>query len=218
VSPLPPSGLLGGWLAVVGLKREAQIWGGRAVVGGGQAERLAAKIEAAIAGSKPPGLLSFGLAGALASDLSVGDVVIASEIVQGGERWPCDAAMVGALSSRFGVQPRVMVGSGVVVAGAAAKRVLSAQGAAVDMESQVVARAANRHGLPLAVFRVISDAAGHVLPPAALAGFREDGGIDVAAVIVALARDPRQLPALLEAGRNSGLAFKRLKAARAALG
>jgi hypothetical protein len=98
------------------------------------------------------------------------------------------------------------------------KAALGARAAAVDMESQVAAAAAERHGLRLAVLRVVSDAAGHSLPPAAIAGFREDGGIDVAAVIAALARDPRQLPALLETGRNSSLAFGRLRAVRARLG
>ncbi len=210
--------LLGGWLAVCGLKREAQIWGGRAVVGGGQTERLADKIETALIAGRVRGLVSFGLAGALGVDLAVGDVVVASDVVHAGEGWPCDPATVEVLAVLLGVAPRVVVGSATVVADPAAKPALSVAGAAVDMESQVAARAAVRYGLPLAVLRVISDAADDVLPPAAIAGFRADGDIDVAAVVSALVRDPRQLPALLAAGRNSGVAFRRLKEVRAALG
>ncbi len=216
---LPPGrGLLGGWLAVCGLKREAQIWAGRAVVGGGQAERLADTIETALIAGRVRGLVSFGLAGALSSGLAVGDAVVGEAVVQGGERWACDAAIAEALANRLGAPLCVVVGSETVAADPAAKRALGAMGSAVDMESHIAARAAASHGLPFAVVRVVSDAAEHVLPPAAIAGFREDGDIDVAAVIAALARDPRQLPALVQAGRNSSVAFKRLNAMRAALG
>ncbi len=210
--------LLDGWLAVCGLKREAQLWGGRAVVGGGQADRLDGLIEAAITEARPRGLVSFGLAGALAADLEVGDALIAGAVVTDRERWDCDHAASAALASALALPIVDLFGSDRVVAGLEAKRALNRLGAAVDMESQVAARAAARHGLPLVVLRVISDAADHILPPAALAGFREDGGIDVLAVMAALARDPRQLPDLMRMGRNSGVAFGRLKAIRTRLG
>jgi len=210
--------LLSGWLAVCGLKREAQIWGGPAVVGGGRADRLDGLIEAAITEARPPGLVSFGLAGALAADLSVGGALVGRSVVTDQERWDCDIAVSQALASALDLPTVDVFGSDQVVAGLEAKRALNRLAAAVDMESQVAARVAARHGLPLVVLRVISDAADDILPPAAMAGFREDGGIDVLAVVAALARDPRQLPALIHTGRNSGLAFRRLKDVRARLG
>jgi len=209
--------LLSGWLAVCGLKREAQIWGGPAVVGGGRSERLAGLIEAAIAETRPRGLVSFGLAGALAADLEVGDALIAGAVVTDRERWDCDHPVSDALAAVLGLPIVDVFGSDQVIAGLEAKQALNRLGAAVDMESQVASRAAARHGLPLVVLRVISDAADDVLPPAAMAGFRDDGGIDVLAVISALARDPRQLPDLMKMGRNSGQAFKRLKEVRGQL-
>lgn len=202
---------LAGWLAVCGLHQEARIWGGRAVIGGGRADRLAANIDAAIAAARPVGLVSFGLAGALSPTLAVGDGVVGDAVITDSERFACDPATAAATAATLGLPILGVFGADRVVADLAGKRALSGSAAVVDMESQVAARAAARHGLPLAVLRVVSDAAHDVLPPAAVAGFGADGGVDVLAVIFALARDPRQLPGLLRMARNSGVAFAALK-------
>ena len=205
------SGILSGWLAVCGLKQEAKIWGGPAAVGGGDSRALDTALERAIAAGRPRGLVSFGLAGALEPRLAVGKAVVGAEVVMGERRWPCDPDTAAALASRFDTRLRTVVGSDRVIATAAAKQALARQGAVVDMESHVAARVAGRHDLPLVVLRVVSDGAGDILPPAAVAGFRADGGIDVGAVLLALARDPRQLPGLMKMGKNSGVAFRRLR-------
>ena len=85
-------------------------------------------------------------------------------------------------------------------------------------ESAIVARAAERHGLPFAILRVIADPAHRPLPSAALVAMRADGGIDVAAVLGALLRNPAQLPALIRLGLDSREAFSALVRARALLG
>lgn len=206
----PPAGWEG-WLAVCGLKREAAIWGGRAVVGGGRSDALALRLEAAIAGERPRGLISFGVAGGLLDSLEIGHVIAAESVVtQAGERWGCDALARARLPGSAGV----VVGGDTVLSSPQEKAAHQNLGTLVDMESHVAARAAAHHALPLAVLRVVSDAAGHALPPAAIAGMGPDGDIDVWAVIAGLARDPRQLPALLRMGRDSGIAFGRLDAAR----
>ncbi len=105
-----------------------------------------------------------------------------------------------------------IAGSDVMVVDAAAKAALhAATGAlAVDMESHVAAAFAAEHGIPFAALRVISDGADRALPKAAQAGMKADGGMDVLAVVKALARDPRQLPALIRTGREAEVAFRRL--------
>jgi adenosylhomocysteine nucleosidase len=90
--------------------------------------------------------------------------------------------------------------------------------AAVDMESAIVARAALRHGLPFAILRVVADPAHRPLPSAALVAMREDGEVDLAAVLGALIFDPRQLPALIRLTRDSRKAFSVLAHARTLLG
>jgi hypothetical protein len=74
------------------------------------------------------------------------------------------------------------------------------------MESHIVGRIAAESGLPFAILRVIVDPAEHQLPPAALVGMRSDGAIDVSAVVVSLAGNPGQLPALMRLAVDTGRA------------
>ena len=99
-----------------------------------------------------------------------------------------------------------------IVADAAAKAALHAKthALAVDMESHVAAEVAAAYGLPFAALRVISDDAGRALPKAVHVGMRTDGGMDILAVLGELAKDPRQLPALIRTGREAEAAFRGL--------
>ena len=112
-------------------------------------------------------------------------------------------------------QVGTIIGGNAIISSTAEKAALFAQtGAiAVDMESHIAARVAARHGLPFAILRTISDTADHALPPAALVGMKPDGGMALGAVLASLARDPRQLPALIRTGRDAGAAFAALRRA-----
>ncbi len=205
-------------LAVCGIKREAAIWGGPAVCSGGAETLLAERLEQAIVEHHPDILLSFGVAGALDPALLVGEVVTATAVVTpGGERFRADEALLAHIEKAVGARRIEMVGSSKVAATVEDKKTLLRYGGAVDMESQVAGRIAAQHALPFAVLRVISDGADDVLPPAAVAGMREDGEIDVMAVLAGLAAHPRQLSALMRTGGNASRAFKRLEDARAML-
>jgi len=105
-----------------------------------------------------------------------------------------------------------LFGSDLIIGNAETKsRLHNVTGAlAVDMESQVAARFAHRRNLPLAGLRVISDDAGHVLPPAALVAMKPDGGIAVGRVLGSLLRRPKQLPSLVRTARASNTAFAEL--------
>jgi adenosylhomocysteine nucleosidase len=93
----------------------------------------------------------------------------------------------------------------------AEKAALRATGAAaVDMESHIVARVAAAHGLPYAVFRIISDTAAQTLPPAARVPLNEDGSVDLPAVLLALAKNPAQLHALIRTARDANRALRTL--------
>ena len=113
---------------------------------------------------------------------------------------------------RFRVFTGAIAGSDAMVVDAVGKAALHiATGAlAVDMESHVAAAFAAVHKLPFAALRVISDGADRALPKAAQAGMKPDGGMDVLAVLKALARDPRQLPALIRTGLEAEVAFRQL--------
>ena len=201
-------------LAVTGLAKEAKIVGVAGVVavaGGGDGQGLAAKLNALHGDIR--GVISIGLAGALSPLLKVGDVVIADRIATGTESWDCDAAWRVRLMSRLAQAHQGQIfGSDVIIHQAETKSGLhQATGAlAVDMESQVAARFAASRNLPLAGLRVISDDAGHVLPPAALVAMKPDGGIAVGRVLGSLLRRPGQLPSLIRTARASNTAFAEL--------
>jgi len=199
------------------MKREAALIAGlglHSVVSGGVADLLGARLKDALTHYKIAGIISVGLGGALSPDLSVGDWVVGERVTDGATTWETDAAWKTALATSLGPTARrgVIVGSDTMVANADAKAALrKTTGAlAVDMESHVAARIASAHGLPFAALRVMSDAAMRTLPKAALAGMRPDGGMNLAGVLWALAKAPRQLPALIRTGREADVAFKAL--------
>ena len=148
-----------------------------AVAGGGDAMAWA-KLDALHGDIS--GVISIGLAGALSPHLKVGDVVIADQIITGAEKWDChEGWRVRLCRASPHAHQGPIFGSDVIILRPKTKSGLyDTTGAlAVDMESQVAARFAAARNLPLAGLRVISDDAGHVLPPAALVAMKPDGGI-----------------------------------------
>ncbi len=195
------------------VERHGAAIGVRAVAGGGRAELLEARLKAALEGAEA--VLSIGLGGALDPALEVGAVVVATEVLRPRRRWEIDAAWREWLLRRLpGARAGAVYGSGEMVISALDKAKLRGRGGAilVDMESHVAAKIAAARGLPLAVVRVVSDKATASLPGAVLAGLAEDGSMNLMGVLGALARDPRQLPALIRVGRDADLAFKTLDA------
>ncbi len=201
-------------IAVTGLIKEARIVGVAdvvAVAGGGDGEGLAAKLDALHGDLK--GVISIGLAGALSPHLKVGDVVIADRLITGLESWDCHEPWRVRLLSRLPQAHQGQIfGSDVIIEDAVTKSGLyDTTGAlAVDMESQIAARFAAKRNLPLAALRVISDDAGHILPPAALVAMKPDGGIALGRVLGSLLRKPNQVPALIRTTRASSTAFAEL--------
>jgi adenosylhomocysteine nucleosidase len=201
-------------LAVTGLAKEAKIVGVAdvvAVAGGGDAKSLAEKLNALHGDIR--GVISIGLAGALSPLLKVGDVMIADQIVTGAESWDChEGWRVRLLSHLAHAHQGQLFGSDVIIHEAETKSGLhsATEALAVDMESQVAARFAASRNLPLAGLRVISDDAGHVLPPAALVAMKPDGGIALGRVLGSLLRHPLQTPSLIRTARSSNKAFAEL--------
>jgi adenosylhomocysteine nucleosidase len=89
---------------------------------------------------------------------------------------------------------------------------------AVDMESAIIARIAQRHNVPFAILRVIADPASRSLPSSALSAMGADGEIDVAGLLAGLIANPGQLFAVARLAADARRAFSVLKRARAALG
>ncbi len=214
-------------LVVCGLRAEAAIAQGdadgeglRTIVSGGRAQTLLARLEQALDEERPDGVLSFGVAGALAPDLATGQLVVAATVAHAGRTFDSDPPWTEALARRLKARASGLACAEVVVGDPLAKSALrEATGAAlVDMESGVAAQVCHARGIPFAVLRAISDQAATALPPSAVAGMGPDGEVRVGAVVRSLAGRPHDLPGLLRAARDSAAAFGSLRRARAELG
>lgn len=201
-------------LAATGLRREARIVDGgavRAVAGGGDHARLERELEALAA--RAAGIASIGIAGGLAASLPAGRWVVADRVVGEDPPAPTDGAWSRRIAERLGgAACGPLLARNTAVATAAEKSAWHrATGAlAVDMESHVAARVAMRHRLPFVATRVICDPAQRSLPPAASAGLKPDGTMDVGAVVASLAARPGQLPALICLAIDAERAFSSL--------
>jgi hopanoid-associated phosphorylase len=209
-------------LAVTGLQRERRLLAGagvEAVAGGGDHARLAAVLDRLAPGMD--GIISIGIAGALAPGLAPGQWIVATAIDTGGETMSTDSDWSERLAARLPrAQRGLLLGVDAVVATAEQKadRHRTSGALAADMESHVAARAAARHRLPFAAARVISDAAHRTLPPAARVGMRGDGGVDLPAVLRSLLAGPWQLPALVRTGLEAERALRALRRGCRSLG
>ena len=210
-------------LIVTGLNAEARLAAGSGCVviaGGGDRAGLARRL----AQQDPNALravISFGLAGALDPSLAVGDLVLGNAVVSVPEMRSDDArvrALTEMLARRL-TEGHVAFRRG-SIAGVdqpassmmAKSELARGTGAiAVDMESHIAAAYAVRHGLPFAALRVISDGAGHEIPPVAASAMRPDGSVDVLGIIGGLVRAPGQLPALIATARHAAVAFSVLR-------
>jgi nucleoside phosphorylase len=138
----------------------------------------------------------------------------ANPLPEAGSRWGQGAG--GWIDRLAKILPGAVVGrihaDGTMIADAARKSALQIEtrALAVDMESHVAARVAQRHGLPFAVARVISDAASRSLPHAARVAMAPDGGIRVGAVLIAILTRPWQLPTLIGVALDARSAMKSL--------
>jgi len=204
-------------LIVVGIKREARIVGDRArvLVGGRGLDPALWEGTAAV--------MSFGLCGALDPAFKVGDLVIGTGVIGGGARdYETDAAWRAKIAAALpDAKLAAFAASHAIVGSIEAKAALHAKtgAGAVDMESYLAARGAADFGVPFAILRAVSDSAATSLSPTVQAGFRDDGSVDIGAILRALIARPWQIGSLISAGQDANRAFRTLTAAAdAALG
>jgi len=212
-------------LLVCGLAREARIGAGpgvTAICGG--ADRIAALLRnQPVAGVGA--VISFGIAGGLGPSLRTGDVVLGTRIVHAGVEWRSHPLLLSALNdgltkARLDTRQITIAGVDAPVLTPNAKAELRAATSAdaADMESHLAAAYAALHGVPFCALRVISDSAAHALPPLAAHALTADGRTDFAAVLTGVVRQPGQIGALIQTGRDAAAAFAMLRRCRRLLG
>lgn len=201
-------------LVATGLQREQRLLDGPGLIvvaGGGDSRHLEATLERLAEGVQ--GIISIGIAGALSPELRVGSWVVATAVRDEDVSLSTDAAWTRRLLERLTeATAGTIVGTDVIVAEAAKKSEMHRQtgAAAVDMESHIAGRVAQRLHLPFAVVRVVSDTAHRTLPPAARIGMRPDGAVDVPGVMRSLIANPGQLGALIRTAVDAERSFRAL--------
>lgn len=188
------------------------------VAGGGDPVGLRARIERAAAGAA--GIMSYGMCGALADGLVIGDWVIGDRL-WGAVEATCDPAWAAVLLERL---PSARAGGyfadGRMIDTVAEKLALGQRHAAlaVDMESHVAAAVAGERGLPFAILRCVSDGARHLLPHAITVSMRADGGVDAGAMLRSLVGRPGQAADVARTSAGFMRAMRELRRGAAMIG
>lgn len=181
------------------------------VIGAGNSKLLMRRLKAV--GPNVRGVISLGIAGALAPLPEVGDVVIASHVVAGYEHYACDPGWSRVLRTKLPEAHSVVI-AGVEAPAqhmGAKKDLFRETGAhAVDMESHVAARFAVERGIPFVVLRVISDDAHRTLPPAVLERLSINGNPRYFAIMRSMLRERGQLRELIRTASEARVAFAAL--------
>jgi len=166
-------------------------------------------------------LLSLGVAGGLDGADVPGTLLVPETVIDGvsGQPYPADDALATCIRSALLARPDIgrtvaapLVTSREPITGISHKQQLKQRfmAAAVDMESAAVARVAQAHGLPFVALRVVLDSGDMHIPPAAMAGMRDDGRTDIFGTLRALITRPQDLPALFVLGKADARARRAL--------
>ena len=210
-------------LCTSGLAAEARVAreaGFQVIVGAGDPRRTTALMRDAVREAKC--LVSFGVAGGLAPHLRPGDVILSAEVIGDERRWRGGGRLhnqTAGLAAQIGAFEGPVLGSRDILATEDDKaRAWRETGAlAVDLESAIVARAAEAAGIPFLVLRTVADPARRELPPAALLPLSEEGRPVVSRVVAEVLRRPRQIAALFGLARETHQALTALSGPARAL-
>ena len=150
-------------------------------------------------------MIATGFCGALTPALRVGDVVVAERIVHEntGAAFDADDLLLAVAPGRRGT----LVSAGAVARTPADRAAL--HGLAVDLESAALARAAGEAEIPFLAIRAVTDRYRDRVPD--LAGMLDHvGRPDRRRLAVFLARNPREIPRLVQLGRGANRAGRAL--------
>jgi adenosylhomocysteine nucleosidase len=177
-------------------------------VGGGTPEGAFRAAQELVANGAQA-LVSFGLAGGLRPGMLPGTILVPTAVFEGVRTYTCDSKLMELLGGSTG---RPILAGHRIAATAGDKALLYRRNRAdaVDLESGSIARVAEARGISFAVLRAVADPAERGLPPAALAGLKDDGGIDLPRVLFSVLRHPGQIPQLLEVAKDAAGARKAL--------
>jgi adenosylhomocysteine nucleosidase len=169
--------------------------------------RVAAAIDAAISDFRPDALVSTGFCGAVAPELGLNEIVVATEVADSRARY-ATTPLAAAANHRRGVVRTIDH----IAQTAEERRFWRSTGAiAVEMEAAAVAGRAQARSLPFYCIKAVSDLADETLAIDLNAALRPDGHFDTIKVLGLTLRHPlARVPELLRLRSRSARAAKRL--------
>ena len=173
------------------------------VANGAGQHRAAAAIDAALAGFHPDVIVSTGFCGAVAPELGLAEIVLATEVAGDRARYA-----VAPLEARAGQCRGVVRTLDHIALTAQEKEFWRSAGAiAVEMEAAAVAARAQSLGLPFYCIKAVTDLADETLAIDLNASMRPDGHFDTIKVLGLTLRHPfARVPELLRLRSRSARA------------
>ncbi len=179
------------------------------VCGGIGAEAARRAAEAAIAHYSPELIISAGIAGALVSDLHVGDTIFPATVIDTQDSSRHETAIPDAPLGKTAVGRTLLVSYPEMASAAQKRQLAKSYGAhAVDMEAAAVARAAQVHNLPFLAVKAISDELDFELPE--ISRFISSGQFETARFLLHIAPRPWLWPRVVQLARNTRIASENL--------
>jgi nucleoside phosphorylase len=164
----------------------------------------------------PSVLLSAGFCGGVGSEVDLGDLVVASQVIRRSESFAADpfllesaTAATKALGLSFHVGTVLTVDEVAMLAEAGEKRG-NGSIVAVDMESAYLAEAAEWRGIPFLAIRVVSDTAAEPWAARGSAFLASDGRLKPMAVAASLLRHPSWTVPMLHLASRLRIATRHL--------
>lgn len=176
-------------------------------IGRENAEKAAREFLAA---HKPSLLMTCGFAGGLIPELKIGDVIFETP-QRNGAGDDVYAAVRSKLAAAGAKEGKVFCADRIAATAADKKQLHEDTGAdAAEMESGAVQAVCKGQGIPCVTVRVISDTADQDLPLDFNKFLKEDKSLDMSKLMMAVAKAPWKMGALMELQKNTKLAAQRL--------
>lgn len=201
------------WLFLFPLHREASSFRARCpnakieIIGAGT---VAAKNHATryIESHQPTAVILAGFAGALIDGLAVGDVYVASEVIDDAN----EVRLKPTLQLRSKT-PKVRIITTNRIEGDPVKKRFKGQhfqAGLIDMESMQIARVCKERGIPWAVVRVVSDTVDTTVSEQLIDLITANGRVSIMRALFAVIKNPRLLVEFRRLARDTRLAADRL--------
>jgi adenosylhomocysteine nucleosidase len=156
------------------------------VANGAGPDRAAAAVDAALSRFRPDAAVSTGFCGALAPELAVADVVVATSIAGAGQRYH-SLPLTTTTTHYAGVICSI---DHVAQTSEEKKRLRNSGAIAVEMEAAGVASKAETNDLPFYCFRAVTDLASEDMANDFNRALRSDGHFDTMLILRGTLRNP----------------------------